>query len=187
LNFRPGHSVESIRYPTTAELPVLKGIEQSTGHFDAKYAGYLRRQMTTPSCGIATRASIGQIVRQTGHNGKLVRDVLRGQRANVFRTRPSSLETWLPWFSSRWEHRAQSASALKLKHAVLSKSVAKYEIASLIARHSPPPASIWSSALSFTGTPSISVVPPAICANRAGIFLMNCLSASRRLTGNTST
>lgn len=42
--------------------------------------------------GIANR----QIVRQTGHSRKLVRDVLRGQRLDVFRTRPSSLESWLP-------------------------------------------------------------------------------------------
>ncbi len=37
--------------------------------------------------------SIRQIVRQTGHSRKLVRDVLRGQRLDVFRTRPSSLDS----------------------------------------------------------------------------------------------
>ncbi len=56
--------------------------------------------------------SIRQIVRQTGHSRKLVRDVLRGQRLDVFRTRPSSLDSWLPWLNGRWEKGARNALAL---------------------------------------------------------------------------
>ncbi|KKC33470.1 transposase [Devosia psychrophila] len=56
--------------------------------------------------------SIRQIVRQTGHSRKLVRDVLRGQRFDVFRTRPSSLDSWLPWLNGRWDDGARNALAL---------------------------------------------------------------------------
>jgi transposase len=41
-----------------------------------------------------------------------VRDVLRGQRLDVFRTRPSALDAWLPWMNDRWEAGARNASAL---------------------------------------------------------------------------
>jgi len=53
-----------------------------------------------------------QIVRQTGHSRKLVRDVLRGQRLDVFRTRPSTLDVWLPWLNDQWEAGARNALAL---------------------------------------------------------------------------
>lgn len=64
-----------------------------------QYEGYLRRQETNEGIRELSKkgTSIRQIVRQTGHSRKLVRDVLRGQRLDVFRTRPSSLDSWLPW------------------------------------------------------------------------------------------
>ncbi|MBA8853499.1 transposase, partial [Ochrobactrum intermedium] len=66
-----------------------------------QYEGYLRRQETNEAIqGLAKKGiSIRQIVRQTGHSRKLVRDVLRGQRLDVFRTKPSSLDNWLPWLN----------------------------------------------------------------------------------------
>ena len=75
-----------------------------------QYEGYLRRQETNEAVRELSKkgTSIRQIVRQTGHSRKLVRDVLRGQRLDVFRTRPSSLDSWLP----RWEEGARNASAL---------------------------------------------------------------------------
>jgi transposase len=57
-------------------------------------------------------AAIRQIVRETGHSRKLVRDVLRGQRTDVFRTRPSSLDSWSPWLNDRWEQGERNALAL---------------------------------------------------------------------------
>jgi hypothetical protein len=39
--------------------------------------------------------SIKQIVRQTGHSRKTVRQVIRGARADVFRSRMNSLEPYL--------------------------------------------------------------------------------------------
>ncbi|MBB4351573.1 transposase [Rhizobium cellulosilyticum] len=79
-----------------------------------QYEGYLRRQETNEAVRELSKkgTSIRQIVRQTGHSRKLVRDVLRGQRLDVFRTRPSSLDSWLPWLNSRWDEGARNASAL---------------------------------------------------------------------------
>lgn len=70
-----------------------------------QYEGYLRRQETNEAIRKLSKkgTSIRQIVRQTGHSRKLVRGVLRGQRLDVFRTRPSSLDSWLPWLNSRWD------------------------------------------------------------------------------------
>jgi len=78
-----------------------------------QYEGYLRRQETNEAIRELSRTgtSIQQIVRQTGHSRKLVRDVLRGHRFDVFRTRPSSLDSWLPWLNSRWEEGARNALA----------------------------------------------------------------------------
>lgn len=79
-----------------------------------QYEGYLRRQETNEAVRELSNkgASIRQIVRQTGHSRKLVRDILRGQRLDVFRTRPSSLDSWLPWLNGRWEEGARNALAL---------------------------------------------------------------------------
>lgn len=79
-----------------------------------QYEGYMRRRETNEAIQAlsANGVSIRQIVKQTGHSRKLVRDVLRGQRLDVFRTRPSSLDDWLPWLHSRWEQGARNALAL---------------------------------------------------------------------------
>ena len=79
-----------------------------------QYEGYLRRQDTNEAIQALAKAgtSIRQIVRQTGHSRKLVRDVLRGQHLDVFRTRPSFLDPWLPWLNDRWDAGARNALAL---------------------------------------------------------------------------
>jgi hypothetical protein len=41
-------------------------------------------------------------VRQTGHSRKLARQVIRGERTDVFRTRQSSLDLHLPWLDDQW-------------------------------------------------------------------------------------
>ena len=78
-----------------------------------QYEGYVRRQGTNEAIQQLAKSgtSIRQIVRQTGHSRKLVRDVLRGQRLDVFRTRPSSLDSWLPWLNEQWEAGARNALA----------------------------------------------------------------------------
>ncbi len=79
-----------------------------------QYEGYLRRQETNEAIWELKKkgTSIRQIVRQTGHSRKLVRDVLRGQRLDVFRTKTSIMDSWLPWLNSRWDEGARNASAL---------------------------------------------------------------------------
>ena len=79
-----------------------------------QYEGYLRRQETNEAILKMSKqgAAIRQIVRETGHSRKLVRDVLRGQRTDVFRTRPSSLDSWSPWLNDRWEQGERNALAL---------------------------------------------------------------------------
>ncbi len=79
-----------------------------------QYEGYLRRQETNEAIKELSKkgTSIRQIVRQTGHSRKVVRDVLRGQRFDVFRTRPSSLESWLPWLNTRWDEGVRNALVL---------------------------------------------------------------------------
>ena len=47
-------------------------------------------------------ASIKEIARNTGHSRGLVRKVLHGQRSDVFRTRKSSLDPYLPWLDVQW-------------------------------------------------------------------------------------
>ncbi|BEV01184.1 hypothetical protein NSDW_22780 [Novosphingobium olei] len=79
-----------------------------------QYEGYLRRQETNEAIQALAkgRTSIRQIVRQTGHSRKQGRDVLRGQRLDVFRTRPSFLDPWLPWLNDQWDAGARNALAV---------------------------------------------------------------------------
>ena len=69
-----------------------------------QYEGYLRREETNAAImklsgdGI----SIKEIVRRTGHSRKLVRQVVRGERTDVFRVRQSSLDAHLPLLDELW-------------------------------------------------------------------------------------
>ena len=56
--------------------------------------------------------TIKQIVRHTGHSRGLVRRILRGQRSDIFRTRESSLELYLPWLDAQWIAVARNSAAL---------------------------------------------------------------------------
>jgi transposase len=64
-----------------------------------QYEGYLRREKANAVIlGLARRGMpIKEIVRRTGHSRGLVRKVLRGQRTDIFRSRESSLDLYLPW------------------------------------------------------------------------------------------
>lgn len=79
-----------------------------------QYEGYLHREetnaviLTLSKDGIA----IKEIVRRTGHSRGTVRRVLRGERGDVFRTRETSLETYLPWLDLQWEAGHQNGAAL---------------------------------------------------------------------------
>jgi transposase len=59
-----------------------------------QYEGYLRREETIAAILALAKdgAAIKQIVRKTGHSRNRVRQILRGDRGDVFRTRQSSLD-----------------------------------------------------------------------------------------------
>ena len=79
-----------------------------------QYEGYLRRiDVNDAVTGLAGQGlSIKEIVRRSGHSRGLVRKILRGQRSDVFRTRRSSLEPYLPWLDAEWETGRRNGAAL---------------------------------------------------------------------------
>ncbi len=79
-----------------------------------QYEGYLRREDTNATVLEQARAgmTIKEIVRRTGHSRGLIRQILRGQRSDVFRTRESSLEVYLPWLDAQWAAGARNSAAL---------------------------------------------------------------------------
>ncbi len=79
-----------------------------------QYAGCLcREEANTAILGLAKDgASIKEIVRRTGHSRGLVRKILRGRRADVFRTRESSLEAHLPWLEEQWSAGRRNGAEL---------------------------------------------------------------------------
>ncbi len=55
---------------------------------------------------------VRQIMRQTGRSRKLVRQVLRGEREDVFRIRESSLTPWLPKLEREWAGGCRNGAEL---------------------------------------------------------------------------
>lgn len=79
-----------------------------------QYEGFQRREETNASIlslsqeGVAIR----EIVRRTGYSRGLIRKILRGQRSDIFRTRPSSLDPHLPWLDAQWAAGCRNGLAL---------------------------------------------------------------------------
>jgi transposase len=79
-----------------------------------QYEGFQRREETNAAIlslsqeGVAIR----EIVRRTGYSRGLIRKILRGQRSDVFRTRPSSLDPYLPWLDAQWTAGCRNGLAL---------------------------------------------------------------------------
>lgn len=69
-----------------------------------QFEGYLRREEITAAILALARdgVPIKQIVKRTGHSRKLVRQAIRGERTDVFRTRQSTLEAHLPLLDEQW-------------------------------------------------------------------------------------
>ena len=79
-----------------------------------QYECYRRREETYDTIrAMATAGTpIKEIVRRTGHSRKLVRAVLRNREDEVFRSRASSLEPWLPRLEEMWETGCRNAAEL---------------------------------------------------------------------------
>jgi transposase len=79
-----------------------------------QYEGYLRREETNASILELSKngMAIKQIVRQTGHSRRVVRQVVRRERNDVFRTRQSSLDVHLPWLDEQWASGCQNGTEL---------------------------------------------------------------------------
>ena len=90
--------VRSVIGATTIKPELLTAAER------IQYEGYLRREETNAAILELSKSgmAIKQIARQTGHSRKLVRQVVRGERNDVFRTRQSSLDVHLPWLDEQW-------------------------------------------------------------------------------------
>jgi transposase len=79
-----------------------------------QYEGYFRREETNAAIlALSTNGiPIKQIVRQTGRSRKLVRQVIRGERTDVLRTRQSSLDPHLPWLDDQWASGCRNGAEL---------------------------------------------------------------------------
>lgn len=79
-----------------------------------QYEGHLHREETNAAILDHTKSgvTIKEIVRRTGYSRGLVRRVLREQRSDVFRTRESSLELFLPWLDAQWPARQRNGAEL---------------------------------------------------------------------------
>jgi transposase len=79
-----------------------------------QYEGYLRREETNAAILALSKdgVPIKEIVRRTGHSRGLVRQVIRGERNDVFRVRQSSLEAHLPWLDAQWAAGCRNGAEL---------------------------------------------------------------------------
>ena len=79
-----------------------------------QYEGFQRREETNASIISAAKegVAIREIVRRTGYSRGPVRKILRGQRTGIFRTRPSSLDPYLPWLDAQWNAGGHNGLAL---------------------------------------------------------------------------
>jgi len=80
-----------------------------------QYEGYLRREDTNAAITALAQdgLSIKEIVRRTGHSCKLVRQVTRGERMDVFRIRQTTLDAHLPLLDEQWAAGCRNGAELR--------------------------------------------------------------------------
>lgn len=79
-----------------------------------QYEGYLRREETNAIItGLAADGvPVKEIVRRTGRSRGLVRQIVRGERTDVFRSRQGSLDAYLPFLDAQWEAGCRNGAEL---------------------------------------------------------------------------
>jgi transposase len=79
-----------------------------------QYEGYLRREAANASILTLVREGvpIKQIAKRTGYSRKVVRNVARGLTSDIFRTRTSCLETYLPHLEAEWDAGCRNGTEL---------------------------------------------------------------------------
>ena len=79
-----------------------------------QYEGFQRREETNASILALARdgVPIKQIACRTGHSRGMIRQVVRGQRTDIFRTRESSLDPHLPLLDAQWASGSRNGAAL---------------------------------------------------------------------------
>jgi transposase len=104
----------SMREIRAAVGTTVINLELLTAAERIQYEGFLRRQETNSVIHAHSEAglSMREIVRRTGHSRRFVRSVLHGQRQDVFRTRESSLDAWLPSLDAHWSAGCRNGAAL---------------------------------------------------------------------------
>jgi len=79
-----------------------------------QYEGYLRREEANAA--ILSQAKDGmpikEIVRRTGHSRRFVRQVIRGERTDVFRVRQNSLDAYLSILDALWTSGCRNGAEL---------------------------------------------------------------------------
>ena len=79
-----------------------------------QYEGFLRREETNAAITVLAKNNVPvrQIVRRTGHSRKLVRQIIRGERTDVFRTRQCSIDAHLPFLDAQWASGCHNGAEL---------------------------------------------------------------------------